>query len=105
MNLQKITRGIVLTALFLIPLFALFPLPHILPFAWANYMFFPYITGKAFYFRTLVEIAFAGWVLLAFVDAKYRPKVTPLMIGITLFAVITLLADLLVRLPGVRRIV
>ena len=86
MNIQKITRPIVLIALFLIPLF---------PLIVANSWFFPFITGKAYYFRILVEVAFAGWALLAFVDAKYRPKLSPLMIGVTLFAVITLIADLL----------
>jgi O-antigen ligase/tetratricopeptide (TPR) repeat protein len=37
-------------------------------------MFFPYITGKNFAFRILVEIALVGWVLLAFLDKDYRPR-------------------------------
>ncbi|MBP6858724.1 MAG: tetratricopeptide repeat protein [Candidatus Pacebacteria bacterium] len=86
MTLQKIIRPIVLCALFLIPFFAVIV---------ANPFFFPFITGKAFYFRILVEVAFVGWAVLAFLDAKYRPKLTPLTVGVSLFAVITLIADLL----------
>ncbi len=86
MTLQKIIRPIVLGALFLIPFFALIV---------ANPFFFPFITGKAFYFRILVEIAFIGWMVLAFLDVKYRPKLTPITIGVTIFAVVALLADLL----------
>lgn len=37
-------------------------------------MFFPYITGKNFTFRILVEIGFASWVLLALIDRDYRPR-------------------------------
>ncbi|MEN9913137.1 MAG: hypothetical protein RLY66_545 [Candidatus Parcubacteria bacterium] len=86
MTLQKIIRSIVLGALFLVPFFAVIV---------ANPFFFPFITGKAFYFRVLVEIAFVGWVVLAFLDAKYRPKLTSLTIAVTLFASVALIADLL----------
>ncbi len=86
MNLQKTLRYIAIGALFLIPIF---------PLLVANSFFFPFITGKAFYFRILVELAFSSWVILTFLDAKYRPKFTPLTIGVTLFAVIALIADLL----------
>ncbi|MDE1967242.1 MAG: hypothetical protein KGI45_04225, partial [Patescibacteria group bacterium] len=76
--LKKITYYVVLGALFLIPIF---------PFIIANSYFFPFITGKAFYFRILVEVAFAAWVVLAFIDARYRPRFTPLTIAVTLFTV------------------
>lgn len=86
MNLQKILRSLATSLLFLVPIF---------PLIVANPLFFPFITGKAFYFRIVVELAFAAWIILAFLDAKYRPKFTPLTIGVTLFALITLVADLL----------
>ena len=50
--MKSITRFISLAALFLVPIF---------PLIVANSFFFPFITGKAFYFRLLVEIAFAAW--------------------------------------------
>jgi pentatricopeptide repeat protein len=86
MNLQKILRPVMFGLLFLIPIF---------PLIVANSYFFPFITGKAFYFRILVELAFAGWVILAFLDAKYRPKFSPLTVAISIFALVTLLADLI----------
>ena len=94
MPLKKIVHGITVASLFLLPLFALFPIPHT-PFEVSNLFFFPFITGKAFYFRLMVEVAFAGWLILTFIDAKYRPKLTPLTIGVTLFTVIAFLADIL----------
>src|SRR5438067_1555678 len=83
--LKSITRFAALAALFLIPIF---------PLIVANSYFFPFITGKAFYFRVLVEIAFASWVILAFLDARYRPRLNALSISVTVFAVVALIADL-----------
>lgn len=92
--MQKIIRNIAISAIFLIPIFALFPMPF-WPFNFPDSMFFPFITGKAFYFRILTEIVFTGWIILAFIDSRYRLRFSPLTIAITLFAVVTLLADLL----------
>lgn len=47
-------------------------------------MFFPYITGKNFAFRILIEILLALYVLLALRDPKYRPRSS--LIGWTLLA-------------------
>ena len=84
--LQKTFRFIAIAALFLVPIF---------PLIVENSLFFPFITGKAFYFRILVEIGFASWLILCFLDAKYRPKITPLFVCVTLFTLIALVADLL----------
>ena len=61
----KVAHWTTLVALFLIPF---------VPLYIANGMFFPFITGKAFAFRILVEIALGGYVLLALLDKAYRPK-------------------------------
>lgn len=37
-------------------------------------LFFPFITGKNFFFRILVEIIFGLWLVLAIYDKKYLPK-------------------------------
>ncbi len=92
--MKKTTKYISTMALFLVPLFALFPMPF-WPFDFPDSFFFPFITGKAFYFRILVEIAFSSWVILAFLDAKYRPRLNALTIGMTIFALVALAADLL----------
>ncbi|MFA6459138.1 MAG: O-antigen ligase family protein [Candidatus Paceibacterota bacterium] len=84
--IKSTSRFIALAALFLIPFF---------PLIVANSYFFPFITGKAFYFRILVEIAFASYIVLAFIDARYRPRLNAMTIAVTLFALIVLAADLL----------
>src|SRR6185369_7537416 len=48
-------------------------------------MFFPYITGKNFTFRIIVEILLALYVLLAIREPKYRPSSSPLMWSIAAF--------------------
>ncbi len=94
MSIKQVTRWITITALFLAPFFAVVVAsPDFFPYS-INF-FFPFITGKAFFFRILVEIAFAGWLILAFWDAKYRPRLNALTIAVTVFAGVALVADLL----------
>lgn len=69
-------RRIVLTGIFLVPL---------IPFVIANPFFFPFITGKNFAFRIIVEIIFTAWLLLAFRDPAYRPKWSALPIVLLAF--------------------
>lgn len=57
-------------------------------------MFFPFITGKAFVFRILVEMAFAVWLVVAFRDKNSRPKISALTVGVTVFTLVALLVDL-----------
>lgn len=63
--MKTIARWTTLIPLFLIPF---------IPLYIANDLFFPFITGKGFAFRILVEIALGGYLLLALVDTKYRPR-------------------------------
>jgi hypothetical protein len=46
----------------------------IIPFIVGNSMFFPYITGKAFTFRIIMEIIFGLWLILIIKDSEFRPK-------------------------------
>lgn len=75
-----------------------------IPLYVANPLFFPFITGKAFAFRIIVEIVFALWLVLvlrergtgvAGSDQSVAPKVNWLTVSVTAFALIALLADLL----------
>lgn len=52
---------------------SIFAVPFLTMFV-VNSYFFPFITGKNFAFRILVEIAVVAWGLLALIDAQYRPK-------------------------------
>lgn len=85
MPIKKILLNISVICLFLIPFF---------PLLVSNSNFFPFITGKAFLFRFLVEVAFASWVVLAFMDSKYRPRLTKTTYAVLFFALITLVADI-----------
>ena len=44
------------------------------PLLVANFLFFPFITGKNFFFRIIVEILTALWLSKCLVDASWRPR-------------------------------
>lgn len=81
---KQIARFTALGALFLIPL---------APLIVANNFFFPFITGKAFYFRTVVEIAVAAWGALALLDRAYRPRFGAAGAAVLLFVAWMAIAD------------
>ncbi len=84
MTLEKILRFTVLTGLFAIPFVVLIVFESLL---------FPFVSGKNFAFRILIEIIFSVWVLLALLNARYRPRWTPLLISVVIFIGIVALAD------------
>lgn len=85
-NTVKImARWVALGALFLVPL---------TPLIVADSYFFPFITGKAFFFRILVEIAVCAWLLLAALDREYRPRFSWIGGVVTLFVAWMFVADL-----------
>ena len=57
-------------------------------------MFFPYITGRNFAFRILVEVALVLWVGLMVLDKEYRPKFSIIVVALLSLLVILGLADL-----------
>lgn len=74
-----------------------------IPLYIANPLFFPFITGKAFAFRIIVEIVAVLWLVLVLrqkgtIDAgterSIAPRVNYLTIGVTIFAFMALIADL-----------
>ena len=81
---KQVARWVALGALFLIPF---------TPLLVANTYFFPFITGKAFYFRILVEIAVAGWAVLALLDKEYRPRFSWISAAVVSFVVWMFIAD------------
>ncbi|KKT37084.1 MAG: hypothetical protein UW25_C0002G0030 [Candidatus Nomurabacteria bacterium GW2011_GWB1_44_12] len=67
MNIHKIlANAVVLTGFILVPF-----IPFVIL---SQTTFFPFIVGKNFAFRIVVEIMFSAWVVLAFIDPAYRPK-------------------------------
>lgn len=61
---EKTLRGICIAGIFILPFLVLYV---------ANSLFFPFITGKNFAFRIIVEIITGAWLALALVNPAYRP--------------------------------
>ena len=72
----------------------LFAIPF-LSFWISKSMYFPYITGRNFVFRILVEIGIVLWIGLIVLAKEYRPKMTSLFTAILVFVGVVGLADLL----------
>ena len=86
MNTQKILANAVVLAGFI-------AIPFIPFIILSNSTFFPYIVGKNFGFRIVVEIMFALYIVLAIVDPVYRPRKSYLMAALGVFlGIITLAA-------------
>ncbi len=81
----QIARWTVLAALFIIPFIPLYV---------ANGLFFPFITGKGFAFRILVEIALGAYVVLALAVPAYRPRFSWVFVLYAAFIFWILVADL-----------
>ncbi len=73
---------------------ALIFLTTFIPLYVNNALFFPFITGKGFAFRIIVEILFAIWLLLVLRDKKYAPKYSHISALVTGFVFVILIADL-----------
>ncbi len=84
MMFKDILRKIVIGGLFIVPF---------VPLIVINQFFFPFITGKNFVFRILVEVLFASWAVLALLDAQYRPKRGWLLYAFSIFLGVVLIAD------------
>ena len=97
--MQSIIKKVVWACLIIIPFIVLYVADGgtIDVLSWSSSgMYFPFITGKNLVFRVLVEIAFAGWAILALRDAAYRVNIkkSPLTIAALSFLVILLVADI-----------
>ncbi len=84
-GLADILKGIIFIGLFAIPILTLYV---------ENDFFFPYITGKNFLFRIIVEIVLAAWAVLALYDAQYRPKFSWILGTFGIFITVMLIANL-----------
>lgn len=83
---EKILLWAIKGSIFLLPL---------LPLYISASMPFPYITGKNFAFRIVVEIAAVFWITLISMSKKYQPDNSVMFLSILTFTFITGLADLL----------
>lgn len=78
MNTNRILKHIIYLGLFLTPF---------IPLVVTKSLFFPFITGKAFLFRTIVEIITLAYFVLALREREYRPKYSHILGAIFVFLV------------------
>jgi len=84
MKLDKILRWCTIATVFALPF---------VPLIVSTSLFFPYITGKNFTFRLIVEIMAGFWLALALVDARYRPKRGWILGAFALFIFVIAISD------------
>ena len=66
----------------------------VIPFIVADSLFFPYITGKAFAFRIIVEVIFGLWLILCLKEKEFWPRRSWLLGSVGALVVVLLLADI-----------
>lgn len=85
---DKALRYIIYIGLFLVPF---------TPLIVAESLFFPFITGKAFFFRAIVTVVVLAFSVLALRNSEYRPKYSHILGALSVFllglAVSTILAE------------
>ncbi len=90
---NKFLRWTIYICLSIIPFLAFYVSGFGFGVEW-NAMLFPYITGKNFAFRILVEIAAAAWIMLMILDKSFRPKKSIILWMYSIFLFVLLLADI-----------
>ncbi|RJQ34741.1 hypothetical protein C4556_01990 [Candidatus Parcubacteria bacterium] len=85
MTLEKALRWVALGGVFALPFVV---------FIVAESLYFPFITGKNFAFRIIVEVMTGAWLALAVMNPAYRPRRSWLLAAFALFLVIIAAADL-----------
>lgn len=86
MSFRDILRYSILACVFATPFICLYV---------PDSMFFPFISGKNFTFRILVEVMLGAWALLMFIDATYRPRFSWILAASGTFLAVMTLADFL----------
>ena len=83
MTTNKWLRYFIYAGIFIVPF---------IPWIVATSSYFPFITGKNFAFRVIVEIIFALWAILALRDKKARPEKSWILYAVLALGVIDILA-------------
>lgn len=90
MTLEKALRWVVVAGIFILPFLVLYV---------SKSLFFPFITGKNFGFRIIVEIITGGWLVLALVNPAYRPKRSWLLWAFAAFVIFIGISDIFGAYP------
>ncbi len=84
--MKDVLKAVVFGGLFAVPFLTLYV---------ENDYFFPFITGKNFWFRILVDITVAAWALLALYEVKYRPRFSWIVSSFSVLLIVMFFANLL----------
>lgn len=87
---KTVLKGIVLLGIFAVPFLVMVV---------ADSMFFPYITGKNFGFRIIVELMLGAWLLLMLYDTQYRPRFSWIALSGLVFLGVMFVANLFGEYP------
>ncbi|MCA9363084.1 O-antigen ligase family protein [Candidatus Kaiserbacteria bacterium] len=83
--MKDVLKAVVVAGLFAVPFLTLYV---------ENDYFFPFITGKNFWFRIIVDVTFAAWVILALYESKYRPRISGITWSFGILLIIMFFANL-----------
>src|SRR3954467_14207183 len=90
MKLNTILRRVIFVGMFIVPFIPLF----VANGSFLPNLFFPFITGKNFAFRIIVELMFGAWAILAATDPAYRPRRSWFLYSLLAFVGIIAIADM-----------
>ncbi len=82
---MNIIRYITMAGIFILPVTVLIV---------AESLFFPFITGKNFFFRILVEIIFGLWLILVIYDKIYLPQKSWILYFLSAFLLVLILSTI-----------
>jgi len=89
-SLDRVLSAVARVGVFIVPF---------IPLIVASPLFFPFITGKGFTFRIIVEVIFAVWLLLALRSPHFRPKGSLLLWSVLAFVGVVFVADIFAVSP------
>ncbi len=70
----------------------LFAVPFLTLYVESDY-FFPFITGKNFWFRIIIDVVFASWIILALYEVRYRPKISGIVWSFGILLIVMFFAN------------
>lgn len=88
--MKDLLKAIVFIGIFAVPFLTLYV---------ENDFFFPFITGKNFAFRIIIEIIFSSWILLSLYDKSYRPRFSWILAGFSSLLIVMAFANALGEYP------
>ncbi|MFT7644505.1 MAG: O-antigen ligase/tetratricopeptide (TPR) repeat protein [Candidatus Paceibacteria bacterium] len=83
--MKDVLKAVVFAGLFAVPFLTLYV---------ENDYFFPYITGKNFGFRIIIDVVFAAWIILAMYEVKYRPRISGIVWSFGALLIVMFFANL-----------